>query len=94
MGEDVRIFYSEGSALWKDKVEHLAFDNDRISEAKIVAAHSDVVIVCVGLDETLEGEQGDTGNSAASGDKRDLLLPRPQRDLLKAMSETGKPVIL
>lgn len=94
LGEDVRILYSEGSALWKDKVEHLAYDNDRISEAKIVAAHSDVVILCVGLDETLEGEQGDTGNSAASGDKEDLRLPRPQRELLQAMAETGKPVVL
>lgn len=94
LGEDVRILYSEGSALWKDKVEHLAYDNDRISEAKIVADHSDVVILCVGLDETLEGEQGDTGNSAASGDKEDLRLPRPQRELLQAMAETGKPVIL
>lgn len=93
-GEEVRILYSEGSALWKDKVEHLAYDNDRISEAKIVAEHSDVVVLCVGLDETLEGEQGDTGNSAASGDKEDLLLPKPQRELLCAMAETGKPVIL
>lgn len=94
VGEEVRILYSEGSALWKDKVEHLAYDNDRISEAKIVAEHSDVVVLCVGLDETLEGEQGDTGNSAASGDKEDLLLPKPQRELLRAMTETGKPVIL
>ena len=94
VGEEVRILYSEGSALWKDKVEHLAYDNDRISEAKIVAQHSDVVILCVGLDETLEGEQGDTGNSAASGDKEDLLLPKSQRELLRAMEETGKPVIL
>ena len=93
-GEDVRILYSEGSALWKNKVEHLAYDNDRISEAKIVAEHSDVVILCVGLDETLEGEQGDTGNSAASGDKEDLLLPGPQRELLHARAETGTPVIL
>ena len=50
-----------------------------------VAEHSDVVILCLGLDETLEGEQGDTGNSDASGDKQDLQLPAPQRRLLRAV---------
>ena len=94
MGEDVRVFYSEGCHLFKDRVEGLAEGPDRISEAKAVAEHSDVVILCVGLDETLEGEEGDTGNSYASGDKNDLLLPEPQRQLLEAMAETGKPVIL
>ena len=94
VGEDVRIYYSEGSHLFKDKVESLALEADRISEARTVAAHSDVVIVCLGLDETLEGEEGDTGNSYASGDKVDLQLPEPQRRLLEAMAETGKSLIL
>ncbi|MCH5341747.1 MAG: glycoside hydrolase family 3 C-terminal domain-containing protein [Acetatifactor sp.] len=94
VGEDVRVFYSEGSHLFKDRVENLSAGPDRISEAKIVAEHSDVVVLCVGLDETLEGEEGDTGNSYASGDKNDLLLPECQRQLLEAMVETGKPVIL
>ena len=94
VGEDVRVFYSEGSHLFKDRVENLFAGPDRISEAKIVAEHSDVVVLCVGLDETLEGEEGDTGNSYASGDKNDLLLPECQRQLLEAMVETGKPVIL
>ena len=41
----------------------------------IVAEQSDVVVLCLGLDATIEGEEGDTGNSFASGDKKDLLLP-------------------
>ncbi len=92
--EDVRVLYSEGCGLWKDKVEDLALDGDRLCEAEIVAQHSDVVVLCVGLDETLEGEQGDTGNSAASGDKEDLLLPKSQRKLMEVIAQTGKPVIL
>ena len=94
VGEDVRVFYSEGSHLFKDRVEGLSAGPDRISEAKAVAEHSDVLVLCLGLDETLEGEEGDTGNSYASGDKNDLLLPESQRQLLEAMAETGKPVIL
>lgn len=53
-GDDVRILYSQGCDLYKDKVENLAWDQDRISEAVITAENSDVVILCVGLNETLE----------------------------------------
>ena len=94
VGEEIRVYYSEGCHLFKDKVESLSAGPDRISEAVAVAKHSDVVILCVGLDESLEGEEGDTGNSYASGDKVDLLLPEPQRRLLEAVTEVGKPVIL
>ena len=33
------------------------------------------MILCVGLDATIEGEEGDTGNEFSSGDKNDLRLP-------------------
>lgn len=92
--KDIRVLYSEGSHLYQDKVEPLAYTDDRISEAVIVAEHSDVVILCLGLDETLEGEEGDTGNSYASGDKLDLQLPKVQRTLMEAVVKVGKPIIL
>ena len=88
-----RVLYSEGCALFEDRTEALAMKGDRLTEAKIVAMHSDVVVLCLGLDETLEGEEGDTGNSYASGDKMDLLLPKPQRDLMEAVASVGKPVV-
>lgn len=94
LGEDVRVLTSIGCELFRDRTENLAFPADRLSEAKIVADNSDVVVLCVGLDETLEGEEGDTGNSYASGDKVDLQLPQVQRDLMEAVKETGKPVVL
>ncbi|MDY3919020.1 MAG: glycoside hydrolase family 3 C-terminal domain-containing protein [Candidatus Limivivens sp.] len=94
VGEDVEVLYSEGCHLYKEKTENLAHELDRLSEARIVAENSDVVILCVGLDETLEGEEGDTGNSDASGDKADLLLPRPQRALMEALADCETPVIL
>lgn len=94
MGEEVRVYYSEGCHLFKDRIESLGMRQDRLKEAVAVAKNSDVVIVCLGLDETLEGEEGDTGNSYASGDKVDLLLPEVQRELLEAVVETGEPVIL
>lgn len=94
VGHDGRVLYSEGSHLFKDRVENLAWENDRVAEAVTVAKHSDVVVLCVGLNETLEGEEGDTGNSYASGDKADLLLPEPQRKLMEAVFAVGKPVVV
>lgn len=94
VGDKVRVLYSEGCHLYKDRVEPLAYKQDRLSEALTVAEHSDVVILCLGLDETLEGEEGDTGNSYASGDKMDLQLPEVQRELLEVVTKTGKPVIV
>lgn len=88
-----RVYYSEGCHLYQDKIENLALPHDRISEAVAAAEHADVVILCLGLDATLEGEEGDTGNSYASGDKPDLCLPKSQQILLDAVLKTQKPLI-
>ena len=93
VGDDVRILTSRGCDLFRDRTEHLAFTRDRIAEAKVVAENSDVVILCMGLDETLEGEEGDTGNSYVSGDKEDIELPGVQRELMEAIADTGKPAV-
>ena len=93
-GDDVRIMYSEGCHLFRDRVQGLGRPNDRIAEAKAVAQMSDVVIAVMGLDPGLEGEEGDQGNEFASGDKPKLELPGLQEDVLKALAESGKPVIL
>ena len=51
------------------------------------------LFLVVGLDETLEGEERDEGNFSGSGDKRDLLLPAPQRELAEKIAAVGKPVV-
>lgn len=94
VGHNGRVLCAEGSHLYKDRVEELAWKNDRIAEAVVAARHSDVVILCVGLNETLEGEEGDTGNSYASGDKEDLNLPQCQIDLMEAVLAVGTPVVV
>lgn len=94
VGDDVRVYYSEGCHLFKERMENLARPGDRLAEAQVAAEQSDAVILVLGLDETLEGEAGDTGNSDASGDKLSLLLPQSQRDLTEAVLSTGTPVIL
>lgn len=92
--DEVRVYYSEGCHLFKDRISDLAWNNDRLSEAITVANNSDIVILCLGLDSTIEGEAGDTGNSFEGGDKKDLELPKCQQILLDKLVKTGKPIVL
>ncbi len=91
---DGRVLFSEGCHLYKDRCSGLAQANDRIAEAVAVAKRSDVAVLCLGLDSTIEGEEGDTGNEFSSGDKKDIRLPESQRILLSEIKKTGKPVIV
>ena len=93
-GSGIRVYYAEGASLSNDRIQPLAFAEDGIAEALILAEMSDVVVLCVGLDATLEGEQGDTGNAFDSGDKRDLLLPEGQRVLVEKVLALGKPTVV
>ena len=89
-----RVLCSTGCMLSGECAESLAKPNDRVAEAVAVARRSDVVVLVLGLDETLEGEEGDTGNGYFSGDKADLLLPACQRTLLEAVMGVGKPTVI
>ncbi|SDA18224.1 beta-glucosidase [Ruminococcus sp. YE71] len=89
-----RVIYAEGCHLFKNKTSVLAREGDRYAEAIAAAECADVIIMCVGLDATIEGEEGDTGNEFSSGDKNGLLLPDSQRTLLEKIMKLGKPVVV
>ena len=89
-----RVLYAQGCHLYKDRTTNLAMANDRLAEAMAAAMAADKVILCVGLDASIEGEEGDTGNEFSSGDKNDLRLPESQRILVESIISTGKPVIV
>ena len=91
---DGRVIYAEGCHLYKDKVSVLAQPGDRYAEALAAADCADLVVLCVGLDSTIEGEEGDTGNEFSSGDKNDIRLPESQRILIEKIMKTGKPVVV
>ena len=59
-----------------------------------MAERSDLIVMCLGLDATIEGEEGDDSNLYAAGDKNNLNLPGLQQKLLEEVYKTGKPVIL
>lgn len=84
----IRVLYSQGAGLYKEKTV-----GRWLAEAKICAEEADAVIACVGLDATIEGEEGDTSNDFAAGDKMDLSLPACQQAMMEALVSTGKPLV-
>jgi len=92
-GENTRILYSEGCDLSRKKPDPLSREYNCIAETEAVMDRSDLVILVIGLNETLEGEEGDEGNHYASGDKPDLAFPKPQQKLIDTVIKSGKPFI-
>ena len=92
-GDDVRILYSEGCDICLSKPDVLSRDYHRLAEAEAVMKRSDLVILVIGLNETLEGEEGDEGNQYKSGDKPDLKFPKTQLKLIDKVIKSGKPFI-
>ena len=88
-----RVIFAEGCHLYKKSISGLAQAGDRYAEAVAAAKNADLVIMCVGLDATIEGEEGDTGNEFSSGDKNGLTLPPPQKILVDKIMAVGKPVV-
>ncbi len=88
-----RVIYAEGCHLYKDRSSVHTMAGDKYSEAETAAENADVVVLCLGFDSTIEGEEGDTGNEFSSGDKNDLRLPESQRILFERILKTGKPVV-
>lgn len=90
----LRVLYSLGCCLTDLRAEHLAKEDDRFSEASAVADASDAVVLILGLDETLEGEQHDNSNFGWGADKSSLDLPGRQGKLLELVAASGKPFIV
>lgn len=89
----VRVNYSKGCHLYEEKLEDPGYSGDCLTEVKAQTDLADIVILVVGMDETIEGEEI-LGREDFTGDKKDLLLPKSQRDLIKTVCERNTPVIL
>ncbi|MBJ2173204.1 glycoside hydrolase family 3 C-terminal domain-containing protein [Aureibaculum sp. A20] len=91
--DDVKITYAKGIDLkdknWPDsEVFNVPLDTDeeaQIDEALSMAKSADAIVLFVGEDEKMVGENLSRTN---------LDLPGHQKQLLSALSETGKPLIV
>nr|WP_315247038.1 glycoside hydrolase family 3 C-terminal domain-containing protein [uncultured Flavobacterium sp.] len=84
-------FYGDAIAqlLWSEPEENI------LQEAIQTANQADAVVLVLGLNERLEGEEMKVeAEGFEGGDRTSLNLPANQEELMKAMIATGKPVIL
>lgn len=84
------VNYALGCYLFEEPNVHHGVTH---REAIVNAKNSDVIIMCMGLDATLEGEEGDAYNADTGGDKRDLELPAVQNSLYDEIKALGKPIV-
>jgi beta-glucosidase len=92
VGADTKIWFSEGcapGASVADGVDPQAY----LAEAAAMADRAEVVVLCLGLNAELQGEQNEQ-NPAYGGDRPDLELPPMQQRLLESVVATGKPTVL
>ena len=92
-GDDASVSFFDKVAPTFNLLE-LMGHGDREAEALAVAEESEAVVLVLGLDESVEGEEMMEGYSCdefAGGDKKTLLLPSNQRKLLEDVLALGKP---
>ena len=87
MKEGTRVIYSTGCPLSGPMAPGMNYTD-------ITAAESDLVIAVLGLDPTLEGEEGDTVSSPTGGDRDAIELPPVQRDYLLRLRRHAKKLVL
>jgi beta-glucosidase len=91
MPAETTVRYAKGCGITSDS-------DAETEEAVQAARDSEVAVMVMGLSQQLEGEQGQQeGNPpgiTSMGDRITLNLPAAQEDLIKAVFNTGKPVIL
>jgi len=85
----------------RDQLDKYAYLNwtdvsrDLKAEALAAAADADVILYFGGIDANLEGEEMNVEiDGFLGGDRTHLKLPAPQEDLLKALKDTGKPIVM
>lgn len=84
-------YYGNSTAkmLWGVPKDH------QLENALAAADKAEVVIMVLGLNERLEGEEMEVEvEGFAGGDRTALKLPESQIELLKAVAKTGKPIAL
>ena len=91
VGAQTQVLYAPGCGV-RDAA------TDGFPAAVAAARKADVAILVLGLDQSLEGEEGQQEGVAAGlhsqGDRDGLDLPGMQEDLLQAVHATGTPVVL
>jgi beta-glucosidase len=92
---DIKIEYFRGSGRPELTINWELLNVDHVKKAVELAQQSEMVIFTGGITAQLEGEEMPVDyDGFAGGDRTHLKLPKVQSELIKALHETGKPVVL
>jgi beta-glucosidase len=95
---DLRLEYFEnGNQYAAAKLNWSPPSGDRRlrEDALEKSRQADAVIMVMGITPSVEGEEMDVKvEGFRGGDRTDIVLPKPQQDLIKEVQELGKPVVL
>lgn len=70
-------------------------ERDMKNEALNLAKNSDLVVLCMGLSPSLEGEEMNVNiDGFYKGDRTDIKLPQVQTELMQEIVKLGKPTVL
>ena len=95
VGPGTRVLFAQGSDIQKDQDSIWGEKaDDGFGEALAAADRADVVILVLGLNNRLEGEEGSALQSQWQGDRISIELPSIQRKLFNAVAAKGKPMVL
>ena len=91
----IRFDYFHPSGSEVAKLSWMRTDGERLEDAVAAAKAADVVIAAVGITADLEGEEMKVDVPGfVGGDRTSIDLPKEEEDLLKAVKETRKPLIV
>ena len=80
---------------WESTAQLLWLPPNLVQDAVAAARKADVVIAVVGITAQFEGEESDSSDPGFfGGDRMDIILPRPQQELLESVAATGKPLVV
>lgn len=74
--------------------------NGDVNQALQAAQNADIILMCTGLDSSIEGEEaggalaGGGGNIGKQGDRETIDLPMNQQEYIAKLIDTGKKIIL
>jgi len=93
-GTNIKVIYEEGCPLALKNDSSNNPTSIMMAKSVAIAKSTDVIIYVGGLDATLENEQQEVDYQGfLGGDRTRIELPSVQKNLLKALYSTGKPII-
>jgi beta-glucosidase len=94
-GPRAKVLYAPGCSIdAKDVLGWAQHADDGFGEALAAAGAADVVVLVLGINNRLEGEEGSASASQWMGDRINIELPGIQRRLFRAVAGKGKPIVL